>query len=311
MKMIVIRSSAFTAFALCSILMFCSMAPALADEAGGEDVYRVYVHLGFGDETDAQYSFIYKDIVETAFREMEHKSNYRYFKEEADFLAAVENDSPEAIYAGGREHVIRFITEMDYSPFWSYSTYGLDDIASCIYIDENSTVEDVSELRGKTISMNNTAFEYILLRGVSGEPPEEFFSQVDLTKIGPSPAYSMKLESLDAMFLSEQIFTFLEKNNPGIVNTLKKLDCSFKYAFLPLMVRNDVDEKILDGLDRIPPLIASGKIRSKSTAFLKFQKFSKVNVSKEDYRNIIEAYRKAEEEGWIEDYRKWVSSLEE
>jgi len=217
-----------------------------------------------------------------------------------DFVSAVDND------------LVLEAMERGYEPFTTLSIYGSSEAAYCIFVRKESEIRDVGQLKNKSITIPDVAAPYYVLRGLAGEPPEDYFSAVRRIRESGSAVISLNLKEDDAALIFREDLVPFEKMNPGPVKSIRQLWCSdVKFQRIPVFHKKTVPREVVRKI--LSRLINLGK-EPDFKPYLPLMKQFKgkmVPISRKDYEPLAKLYKDAENNGWDREYRHWLSMVNE
>lgn len=287
-----------------SFIVVLPSAPACRAQPQQEDnLVHVYSMYGWGSYSDSQYLRIFMETLNEIYKDCDEEPAFEHFDNEEDFYEAIKRPGKNILHVGNRVLLAKAALEYGYRPAVTYRAFGMTDFSSCIYVQKDSGFETVADLEGKTVTLADTFFEYSLLRDFLGVSPESFFGDVELAADSSAPAFLFYLEDLDALFTTEQQIALLEFTNNSMVRDLKKLDCSFRYEFLPLMVSPDITDEYVDEKLKAIHVMLDDKKRNRFYSLYRMFDSKVVKTDISQYRNVLDLYEKAIENGWEDDYK--------
>ena len=265
---------------------------------------RFFTIYGWGKYTDSQYLNLFKEAFSEVLKTLKIEGEFNHFVEEEAFFKALKgNRGPSLAQVGNVEQMIKTM-RLGYRPVITYSFQGLKANRLCLYVKEDSSFKKVKDLKGKTLTMSKNLFEYTKLRELLGEAPELFFSGVDLTGDGDAPAYAFYMEHPDALFITVQQVKFLELNNPQTVKGNREIGCTEDYALMAMLAPPEITDSLVEEMVVLLNRIGAGERVQKFYPLLKYLKVKAYQADVKQYAPLAEAYEKAVEKGWDDDYRK-------
>jgi ABC-type phosphate/phosphonate transport system substrate-binding protein len=279
-----------TVFTIVFAFAFCALASTSTQAQGKDKTLHFYTIYGWGDYTDSQYLNIFKKVFGVSLDELGMTGEFRHFKDEEAFFKAIKSTERNVIQVGNREQLVKVIREYGYSPVASYSFLKMKVNRSCLYVREKSGMKTLENLRGKTVTLAATMFEYALLREIVGENLATFFGEVAPSQDGTAPAYEFYLEKPDALFITDQMIGFLKVSNPEVVKNIRQIGCSREYAFMPMLVSRDLSRETIQTLFKKVVEVISDKKTQASFSLFAFFDTKLVETGMENYNTTFELY---------------------
>lgn len=293
------RSFSIIAGIVCATIF---LLPSILTAKKSADTIYFYSIYGWGKYTDSQFQSMFQDTFAEIARDLGKKSEFQLFENKEDFYKAIRKPGWRILQVGKREELVTAITKYQFRPIISYTFKGITNNRSCLYVRKDSPYKSIEDLKGATISMADSTFDYILLRKLVKDRPEAFFGELSANGDADSPAYAFYLKRKDALFTTLQQIEFLKMNNPGVIKGIRELVCSHDYGSLPILASPEVPQKLVPGMIDMINGIAKGEKLRHFQLFALFMKGQAVTTGFDDYKWTIDVYTKAVEDGWVDDF---------
>lgn len=260
-----------------------------------------------GARMNTSYSMMSKDIAKAFSLSQGIQLSNIYYSELERFHDDIAMRKLDFIYANTEDDFLMGIM-YGYKPLATFSIFGKDRAAHCLYVRGDSGIEDLAALAGKRIVTYPHLTSYSLLRKLLNAAPEQTFSAL----FTGSDAYAM-LDTLvsgnaDALFLVETNIDFFKQVNPGPVKQIKKIACSEPMHFMPMMAAPEVPADMLDRFDAFYQDLFKNESLKKYRPFLQQVDLKVFRVTDKDYEPFMALYEYSLEQNWDKNHEAWLAS---
>jgi len=263
--------------------------------------------------SDPNFKKIITDALNSVSKEGNVKIDLRWFTEENEFMAAVKNGELDIVYPFKNDVLPSLIGDLGYNAFMALTIFakkGDPQNPLCLFAARDLKVTKTDDLRGRRLASYYTAEGYVFMRKMLGSKPEAFFSEIIPNKKGQEALDQVLAGRADAAFVLRSNILALQKIKTTEAKKIDTIACAKDFYDLPFLYRKDVP---VDLVKRISDLLENA---DRNEIFKPFWPMMKnfglrfLPISTDKYKPMLAVYAEAKEKGWLDDYRKWLASVE-
>ncbi len=291
--------------AMTMTLLVVSSAATRAED-GRKYIFGIMVS---SSKQDAQLKQIFTDVIDFVAAAQGVDIETRWYTKGEEFLAAAKNKELDFAYTKLYDPFVDLVFKYNYIPISSISVFGKKTMRICLYVPAEMDVKSVDDLKGKRLITYARKDGYYPVRGLLGEKPQDFFSEIGVSNGGNYAIEKMLKGETDAVMAYDINVDFLGMSNPAVAKKIKEVFCSRELVNTAITHAEGVPDAMLmqlidimkharrhEALKRYRPLMAATKI-----GFFP--------VKKKNYYGVRDFYKKGKDAGWDKEFEKWYDDM--
>lgn len=204
-----------------------------------------------------------------------------------------------------------------YKAFLTVPLYGEKNPQRCLYVNANSPIKAVKDMKGKRIMISQSKLSYLALRKLlGGQDPNYYFLTHHRAKDNISGIYAAAMDQMDVVALKSSAVKFLASSNPGPVKKIRSVACFYDDVWWGMSYNpKRVNAQFIKDLQKFAqnlPKNPNPQIR-RYMPFLRQVGLTIIPISHEEalalYKPFIDLEKEAKARKWDKDYQTWVSLM--
>ncbi|MFA6449909.1 MAG: PhnD/SsuA/transferrin family substrate-binding protein [bacterium] len=308
------RKTALCAEMLFAILMLVLLAPVLAHASAPQQPaaiakpkYTLVTRLGYGQEQDAQIVNIVNEILKIVAAELGFEFSNSLLLTDEDYMKAAKAGKFDFAFAWSHELVADTLKCCNYEPIVRINMFGAAPQTGCIYVNKDSAIKTVADLKNKTAATYQNAPSFYLLRKMVGKNPAEFFSLLKSSPNAISSIYAVALGESDSAFVYRANVEHLKIMNPGPAKKVRELVCIDDLLSIPLLASTKVPKQTSDKIVEILCNARKDPNFKNIRPLLIQSKAQFMPVKKGEYDGLLNLIAFAKKNGWDKEHKAWLA----
>jgi len=293
-----------TALFLIFLSILLAVYPGRPAKSEGEK-YLVGGLSIYGGDQDATYKDFISHFAKIIGMRERAAFDIQWYSDRDKFLKLIKEKKFDYIFPSGYD-VMVYSLGHGYEPFLAPSVGGKEKDNFCIYGKQDGKIKTLPDVRGGKTMVVGDQFYFYLIRKMVGESPLDFFGRLREAPNSNSAVYAFAMGELDVLFFDDFGITYFKAVNSGPVKGLKALACSGTIFQDPALRSSKVPEEQANRMRKY--FVNAGKDK----AFKDFWPLMKmingrlIEVSKSDYKPVLDIFAEAQKNGWDKEYQKWL-----
>lgn len=294
------------AIALSAQMLVCAVAGA-ADAAGKTLTMGLLFADGYG--ADANFKGIVTDGLNNLAKQEGVEMKYEWFTEVDKFMKAVKEKKLDITYVNKHDILPDMFEKHGFKAFMTLSFVGDKANPICLFARADSKFRKKEDMRGARVATYYSREGYYHLRHIFGEKPDKFFSELIPKQKGRDALDMVAENKVDAAFVLRSNLGAMEITNPATAKKIGTIACTADYYDLPFMATSAVPETLLEKVKKVLANAHKDPAFKKFWSVMKTFKLKFVPVKTEDYKILVDIYRKGEKSGWEQEYQAWYGKV--
>ncbi len=273
----------------------------------GKKKQLIYAVMMDASSNAGQLKALYEKAVKTVSAHSDFDLIYKGVNNEKEFMEGIRTGKFDFVYSWRHDTMLTAIEKYDYTPFLSYSAFGVKSESQCLFVKKDSPAKDLNDLKGKSALIIDDYYSYVSIRKILGARPEDFFGVLKANPKFFSFFYSLSLGEEDVIQATPETVEFYRMNNPGPVKNIKKIVCGIETPMLYVLR----SPKTLDSEARkvVEMMVGAPKDEEykEYRPLMRTSKLKFIPVTIKDFKPLFDLMAEARKKGWEKDYRKWLN----
>jgi ABC-type phosphate/phosphonate transport system substrate-binding protein len=270
-------------------------------------VFVFGVNYRQSNQMDAQINSMIKDVLKAIKDKYGIDVEMKWFLSDEELNEQLANGKLDFYYKSLID--LGDINNPNYSMLVRPQTFEINEGSNCIYVKGDSLAYKIDDLRGKSISTGALYWDYIMLREITKQTPEEFFRETIKSHDITSSVYALAMNQADSIYTNNRIIEFLKVTNPGPVKGIRVIGCAQSVPLVPIFYSNNISTDIIKTLRSFFFNIYNEPSMKKYRPLIKMFKLKFVPAVASDYSKSWKRFDIANKAGWYKNYEYWIKTV--
>lgn len=299
------RKTVFCYLIFLIVSVVLAAPPCFAENPADGRTYKLVVNLTQSSGMDSQARSIANTYTEALRNKTAINMDVVFMNDEKEIIREVESNNVDFVMSYNLDLPLKLLFEYDFDTRITFEVFGHPPTA-CIYTKKYNPASSIEDLEGMKLMTYGILGEYYRLRFLVGRPPEDFFDPLLPFPEALSGIFALAFDKSDAIYADTRNIDLLEKTNPGPVKDIKVIACQEDYLNPFFFHSKDVPPDVLKEVIDFTVNVHNIEDFKNYRPLMKMMDFEWKKVSKKDFEQFYLDLKKADEEGWNEDFEMWI-----